>query len=1065
METEAFTARISQFTSTPKIPSWQSLQSSETLSQPFSGSSQSLQPSSYPALAASQITLSSALDLEESALAESSDNLDVDMDNPPALMEVDMDSSDEEDSDIYSLISGSESVLEVEKDGDFSDLEEGEEAKTALERMLNEEYQKMPNLNIAEPFNFLPSKEEDGGYESDSEMDIPESFNEADNHNARKLDRSLVGDKSDTRTWRWHPTAGQILRYESDTFQRWEELFTEIQENHTSSRTSTGYYPFTSRLDWEVAQWAVKEKISQKTFDRLLQIPEVKEHLGLSYGNSRAMLKLVDDIPPRCGQWFTKQLSFRDQLQETFTIHHRDPIEAIKALWGDASLANHLVYKPANLFGSSKQTEEERMFSEMWTGGFWNAVQTCIPEGGTVCPVIIATDKTQLTQFSGSKAAYPVYLTIGNIPKNLRRQPTSRACILIAYLSVDKPSGDKKESTKGLSKTALKMRNYEIFHRSMAHVLEPLKKAGDPNGKGVEMVGGDGAVRRVYPLLATYVADYPEQCLVTCTKSGTCPKCRRKATELELPNIGDPRTQMWTLNVIKKARAETTSSSSRTKATNIHKYGMKHYDVAAGTFDPFWTGFPLADIHRCIAPDILHQCYQGVFKHLVKWIQAIIGEKELDRRLKMLPPSSGVHIFKNGISKLTQLSGAEHKQIAKLLLSSLKGKVSPRGILACKSLLHFIYLAQYPIHDQETLKYMETELKTWNTNRSYFVEQGIRFNFNIPKFHSLSHYVASIKWLGTTDNYNTEMFERLHINFAKEGWRASNKRDHFPQMVQWLSRQEKIASFDFYQSWIDTNDGHEESLAVDNLVPGSSMVTTDSENLSHEDFDFLKLQVKLKQASFDSEPSALAQTYNLETNIQIAKYPHEPRKSLPRIAVSHSAPSFILQLKAYLNSLLPSDQQASRVDLFESSLPFTSLDIWHHFKFLPVNLFDDKSDVVKEVVKAIPSRRKSSGSRYDTVIVMNYNKAGSASVIGCRVARVKVIFCLPKIVDLISGLKTPAPLNWPTVPLAYVEWFTQFEPKPDLITGMFRVKHLPDSTTSRNAQGSIILLSEIRQSC
>ncbi|KIK51908.1 hypothetical protein GYMLUDRAFT_180871 [Collybiopsis luxurians FD-317 M1] len=52
----------------------------------------------------------------------------------------------------------------------------------------------------------------------------------------------------------------------------------------------------------------------------------------------------------------------------------------------------------------------------------------------------------------------------------------------------------------------------------MAIVLALLKAAGDLDGDGVEMVRGDGAVKRVYALLAAYVADYPEQCLVTCMK-------------------------------------------------------------------------------------------------------------------------------------------------------------------------------------------------------------------------------------------------------------------------------------------------------------------------------------------------------------------------------------------------------------------------------------------------------------------------------------------------------------------------------------------------------------------
>ena len=66
-----------------------------------------------------------------------------------------------------------------------------------------------------------------------------------------------------------------------------------------------------------------------------------------------------------------------------------------------------------------------------------------IKKGATVAPVIIVTDKTQLTQFSGSKAAYPVYLTIGNIPKSLHRKPSMHASVLVAYLSIDKMTHKK----------------------------------------------------------------------------------------------------------------------------------------------------------------------------------------------------------------------------------------------------------------------------------------------------------------------------------------------------------------------------------------------------------------------------------------------------------------------------------------------------------------------------------------------------------------------------------------------------------------------------------------------
>ena len=464
----------------------------------------------------------------------------------------------------------------------------------------------------------------------------------------------------------------------------------------------------------------------------------------------------------------------------------------------------------------------------------------------------------------------------------------------------------------------------------MAMVLEPLKSAGDPRGPGVKMVGGDGAVRIVYPLLAAYVADYPEQCLVTCAKYGTCPKCRRKAHELGLPTPGEPRKQKWTAEVFREAR----SSYSSGKAAHIHASCMES-DVSGGNYEPFWVGFPLVDIHRCVTPDVLHQLYQGVLKHLIGWVQEVMGENELDSRIRSLPPACGVRHFKNGISALAQVSGVERKHTARILLSCLVGKIDSRGIIACRSLLHFIHLAQYPSHDEQTLGYLRAELDTWHKYRLYFIQKGAREDFNIPKFHSLLHYIDSIRWLGTTDNYNTEMFERLHIDFAKEGWRASNKRDHFPQMVKWLSRQEKVASFDFYRSWLEeVEDAEEENEEGD----GEAVIEG-------------RKEVGGSQASF---PKSLPR----KGHFILAKSPAEPQKSLARILVSHAAPGFMSELKLFLNSLLPVGQQRTKPQALSGVLPFTSLDIWHQYKFAPDNLFDDDLDGIREIVKAIPICKK-----------------------------------------------------------------------------------------------------------
>ncbi|THU99769.1 hypothetical protein K435DRAFT_604199, partial [Dendrothele bispora CBS 962.96] len=129
------------------------------------------------------------------------------------------------------------------------------------------------------------------------------------------------------------------------------------------------YSPFTSALDWRIARWAVEEGISQKALDRFLKIPkasyfegnfstdvstniheQAKEQLGLSFHNSREMMKKVDEIPEHCGKWSTKRLRFKDSPNEWYTIRHRDPVEVIEGLWGDPAFSDLLEFKLKKVF-------------------------------------------------------------------------------------------------------------------------------------------------------------------------------------------------------------------------------------------------------------------------------------------------------------------------------------------------------------------------------------------------------------------------------------------------------------------------------------------------------------------------------------------------------------------------------------------------------------------------------------------------------------------------------------------------------------------------------------------
>ncbi|KIK56782.1 hypothetical protein GYMLUDRAFT_173916 [Collybiopsis luxurians FD-317 M1] len=130
-------------------------------------------------------------------------------------------------------------------------------------------------------------------------------------------------------------------------------------------------------------------------------------------------------------------------------------------------------------------------------------------------------------------------------------------------------------------------------------------------------------------------------------------------------------TSSWTLGIIKKAQSNGKSLSG------VHSLAMED-DIAGGNYSPFWTDFTLCNIHNIITPNVQHQLYQGVFKHLISWVQAIMTKEEFDSQVLSLPPAFGVHHFKNGISGLSQVSGPERKSLAKIFLVCLAGRVDPK---------------------------------------------------------------------------------------------------------------------------------------------------------------------------------------------------------------------------------------------------------------------------------------------------------------------------------------------------------------------------------------------------
>ncbi|KAG9121340.1 hypothetical protein FRC07_002734, partial [Ceratobasidium sp. 392] len=336
----------------------------------------------------------------------------------------------------------------------------------------------------------------------------------------------------------------------------------------------------------------------------------------------------------------------------------------------------------------------------------------------TIAPLIIATDQTTMSIMCGGQKVYLVYMATANIAKSCRRKPKRRAMVLLGYLPVNlfEDIDDDKERRR------LKA---DLIHRSMERLLEPLKV---PSEEGVDMWCLDGRLRRVFPRIAAYTANWPEQNLQLCTSEGSCPNKSQHIAELKPLNL----KPVW----------------------------------------PWWGDIPDVNLATCFTPDLLHQLYQGIFKtHILRWLRHLVGKKVVDEQLAAIPQAQGLRHFNKGITGISQWAGRESKQIAAQILPVVAGSLSADLTDMVRSLINFMFRAHAASMTDTDIEAMERDLAWFHELKGLLIVHGMyksdaRFD-KIPKLHMLSHYTDMIRLMGTPDGFNTEAPEHLHIEYAK----------------------------------------------------------------------------------------------------------------------------------------------------------------------------------------------------------------------------------------------------------------------------------------------------------
>ncbi|KAF8499406.1 hypothetical protein JB92DRAFT_3099295 [Gautieria morchelliformis] len=707
---------------------------------------------------------------------------------------------------------------------------------------------------------------------------------------------------------------------------------------------------FLDQQEWELADWLMTSGASQTKVDRFLHLDITRERMGPSYKDNRTLLQKIEKLP-QGPTWKCRTITVKgdfldengDPMEEELDIWCRDPVECVRELLGNPDFRDAMKYVPERLF--SDESEEEEIINEMWTAQWWWDTQT-----------------------------------------------SKRGMILLGYLPVTKLECLHEHSRKGVG--------FRLFHYVMSILLEPLIEAGK---KGVQMTCADWHIRMVYPILAAYIADFPEQCLIVGVQPTDCPICEIDSDDRGEPSHAPFRDSARTLSALKDWVTEVSSAE-------YTRLGLRPIPK------PFWAELPHTDIFSCLRPDLLHQLHKGVFKdHLVKWCLTHAGAAEIDQRFQCMPDHPTLRYFKKGISTITQWTGREFKEMQRIFASPTYGAVHSEVTAVARAVIDFIYYASYPSQSTETLRRLQDALDTFHQHKEIFVKLGIRKHFRIPKIHMMEHYIALIRAKGTPDGFNTELSERLHIDFAKEGYRASNKKNYIEQMVTYLTRRDAIHKFTAFLIWTDA-------------IPDSQ---SDSNKAD-------EVQEPVEQVPA-ATVAAGAPTWS------IAKRAPWPKTAVRTLINNHGAVDFVPALQAYLNAHVPKGCVTASVYDFVDVYKQIIIDIPS-----PQRLTDETQ---RDTIRATPGhpnpgRKKSEPDHFDCVLVHEDGVAEDVGIKGYRAARVRVLFRLP---------------SWfgCTDTLAYIEWCTPFKP-PVVRLRMSRVSY---AMRQGRRQAAVIPISSIRRSC
>lgn len=571
---------------------------------------------------------------------------------------------------------------------------------------------------------------------------------------------------------------------------------------------------------------------------------------------------------------------------------------------------------------------------------------------------------------TGNRTAHPLLLGLANVRMNVRMKYSNNAFVLCALL----PVANFIHPTKRMRGVL----NDRLLHQSLDVVLEPLKIAARI---GIMMSDPLGRLRFCFTPLAAYIADTQEAIALSCVCGKTSPVTMAMYKQFGDSFRHESRSVSTTL-------AQLQSVNDRVNPRNLHEYFSAVQEFRLNGVDkPFWRDWDMADPARFLTPEPLHHWHRQFWDHDAQWCIHALGAQEIDFRFSILPCAVGFRHFREGISKLKQVTGREQRDMQRYMVCVIAGAVSKDFLIAIRALMDFRYLSQAPTLDDDICRQIKASLREFHDHKLAIIDAGARRgkkgksidNWYIPKLELMQSVEPSIRDVGAIIQWSADLTEHAHITEIKDPARSVNNQQYNPQICRYLDRREKRRLFAMATSTRDAElKAQGASLGETELDDESDVENAfangSAPGLSRAVVNYFSTAKRLEQGLMPGAPRPYRTFSVLSTAFHLSRDP-TCKMLIDDAAQMFCIPDLRPALADYLYHINRGQDVrmigGRRIAPVEADLPFDNIQIWHKVRMQVLPYHSSQDLASPRTLHASPASSEWPRGRFDTALINN----------------------------------------------------------------------------------------------